>query len=334
VTRINLNANRTIDSTRDSVAWGKNISVLLFAALLIVCSITVGCSSDQPKPISSNNQIPVTQSSNAQNPIASTSSVPTMVADNKPAPKKVVHKRPTTVNYMDKTYGVSFEYPRKYAIETGDAAKELLVSSPVPMNFVLPGGEALAAVELPETGFDNTDFSSAFFNVSVNKTLTAEQCGQFAVPQPKIAASTEATASAPSEPSKTEQASSAQPAPVQAASTEAIAPSVPAAPVESQGWTLTLSDSQLHGTEAVAGEGTRQSDSKYFHVFQNGACYEFAMNVTTNASEDGFNKHVDRDRVFNRLEKILATVKINPVVVPEVTAEKTETPVAAEAPAQ
>src|SRR5258708_8548809 len=116
MTRINLNANRTIDSTRDSVAWGKNISVLLFAALLIVCSITVGCSSDQPKPISSNSQIPNTQS--AQNPVAYTPSTPAVVAESKPAPKKVVHKRPATVNYMDKTYGGSFHYPRRYAIET------------------------------------------------------------------------------------------------------------------------------------------------------------------------------------------------------------------------
>src|SRR5258708_6359256 len=119
MTRINLNANRTIDSTRDSVAWGKNISVLLFAALLIVCSITVGCSSDQPKPISSNNQTPATQNPSTQSAVAYTPSVPTVVAENKPAPKKVIHKRPATVNYMDKTYGVSFEYPRRYAIETG-----------------------------------------------------------------------------------------------------------------------------------------------------------------------------------------------------------------------
>ena len=104
----------------------------------------------------------------------------------KPAPKKVVHKKPATVNYTDKTYGVTFEYPRRYAIETGNAASDLLMSSPIPMNFVQPGGVALAAVELPETSFTNTDFSSAFFNVSVNKTLTADQCTEFAVPQPKV----------------------------------------------------------------------------------------------------------------------------------------------------
>ena len=81
---------------------------------------------------------------------------------------------------------------------------------------------------------------------------------------------------------------------------------------------------QLRATEAVSGEGTRQSDSKYFHLYQNGACYEFALNLTTDASEEGLVKHVDRDRVFNRLEQILHTVKITPVQ-PEVQAESTPT---------
>ena len=90
---------------------------------------------------------------------------------------------------------------------------------------------------------------------------------------------------------------------------------------------------ELRATEAVSGEGTRQSDSKYFHVFQNGACYEFALNVTTVASEEGVMKHVDRDKVFGRLETILATVKINPVAAPEVAAQAPST-TASETPAQ
>ena len=101
--------------------------------------------------------------------------------------KKSRPQKARTVNYTDKTYGVTFEYPRRYAIETGNAATELLASNPIPMNFVQPGGLALAAVELPETGFANTDFSSAFFNVSIHKSLTADQCTEFAVPQPNTA---------------------------------------------------------------------------------------------------------------------------------------------------
>src|SRR5579859_7619796 len=292
-----INALRTIAETR-SMTWGKKTSALVFAAVLIVCSVTVGCSSDKPKPVSSNNPIPITQPETAISPMPAAA----VQAVAKPATKKVVHKKPASVNYTDKTYGVSFEYPRRYAIETGDAATELLASNPIPMNFVQPGGLALAAVELPQTGFTNTDFSSAFFNVSVHKTLNADQCSEFAVPQAKAAQR------APS----TDAASAATPVSSSAPTSE---------PQSASGSKLMLGDLELRSTEAVSGEGTRQSDSKYFHVFQNGACYEFGLNVTTVASEDGVTKHVDRDKVFDRLEKILATVKINPIAAPEVTAE-------------
>jgi hypothetical protein len=365
-----INALRNIAETRDSVAWGKNvatatwgnINALVFAAVLIVCSVTVGCTSDQPKPISSNNQIPITQPQSATaSPLA-----PAMVAENKQAPKKVVHKKPATVNYTDKTYGVTFEYPRRYAIETGNAAADLLLSSPVPMNFVQPGGVALAAVELPETSFANTDFSSAFFNVSVHKALTADQCTEFAVPQSKSVPAAEqtpvanstpepavvstATASAPvAAPAETAKASapetqpsSAQPAPAGTPDTKATTAATPAptttqsasSAAEPQGSKLLLGDMELRGTEAVSGEGTRQSDSKYFHVFQNGSCYEFGLNITTVASQDGLIKHVDRDKVFGRLEQILSTVKINPVAAPEVTADAPAAPAVTETPAQ
>ena len=93
-----------------------------------------------------------------------------------------------------------------------------------------------------------------------------------------------------------------------------------------------LGDLELRATEAVSGEGTRQSDAKYFHLYQNGACYEFALNVTTDASDNGLVKHVDRDKVFSRLEKILDTLKINSII-PEVTAE-TPAPTPAGTPAQ
>ena len=302
-----INAFRSIAETRSSVAWGNHASALIFAAVLIVCSVTVGCSSDKPKPISTNQQIPVTQLPSQ----FSSAPAPALPAENKPAPKKVVHKKPATINYADKTYGVSFEYPRRYAIETGDAATELLASNPIAMNFIQPGGVALAAVEVPETGFANTDFSSAFFNVSVHKTLTADQCSEFAVPQPKIAMQVPSTDSAST--------ASATPATVPVSTPETTTPSPDSQPASNS--KLMVGDLELRSTEAVSGEGTRQSDSKYFHLFQNGACYEFALNLTTVASEDGVMKHVDRDKVFGRLEKILATVKINPIAAPEVTAE-------------
>jgi len=308
MTRINLFRTatvRTTPATTDSVAWGKinfdkNTSTLVFAALLIVCSVAVGCSSEKPKTESSTNQSVITP---ATPPVVTTPAMPAtpaLQATAKPVRKKVVRKVPATLTYVDKSSGVSFQYPRKYALETGDAANELVSSGPIPMDFVQPGGIALAAVALPESAYPNSDLASAFFGVSVNKALTAEKCGEFSVPQ-------------------------ANPA----------APADPAVQATAQLSKLMIGDMELQSTENTVSQGTRKVTSKYYHVFENGACYEFALNVvTTDIENQGGAKHVDREEVFQRLEKILATTKINPVAAPEVTASAPPTPSATETPAQ
>ena len=296
-----FNSVSTIAGTHNSIAWETNASALLFAALLVVCSIAVGCSKDRPQSVSTS-QIPTAPSSNpVSTDLLPASSVPEPA---KKAPKKVARKRPSTVTYSDKTYGVSFQYPRKYALETGDAANELIASGLVPMDFTQSGGTGLAAVSLPATSFPGTDFESGLFNVSVNKNVSAEDCGKFSVPQPD-----------PKVPAD----SGTQPNPASSK--------------------LTLGELELQSRQAVAAEGSKQSDAKYFHVFQNGACYEFALKVgTIGSGTDTATKHVDHDKVFSRLEKILATLKITPAAAPEVVAsaphEAPKETAAPETPAQ
>ena len=311
---------RNTAGTLDSVSCAKThlaksnfdtTGALIFAALLIACSFTVGCSSDQPKPISSANPTPVMQSTPPAVTTPAPSPMPVQQAAVKPARRKVVRKAPVTVTYADKTSGISFQYPRKYALKTGDAANELVASGPVPMDFTQPGGMALAAVALPDSVYPNSDLASAFFNVSVNKNVTAEQCGEFSVPQPNPAA--------PADPA------------IQATA-QVSTPPVSGQPMSK----LMIGDLELQSTENTAssesGSRTREATSKYYHVFQNGACYEFALQVATNnpkaetggettPATESTTKHIDREEVFKRLEKMLATVKINPVVVPEVNTE-------------
>jgi hypothetical protein len=323
--RINLfrfKPSRTAPSTLDSVAWGKNnnektnhnktnfdstTSTLIFAALLIACSLAVGCSSEKSKPVSTTSQPLITQ------PIAPlptpSPSAPVLQATAKLVHKKVVRKAPATVTYADKTFGVSFEYPRKYGLETGDAATKLVSSSQIPMDFVQPGGIVLAAVTVPDSTYANSDLDSAFFNVSMNKTLTAEQCSEFSVPQPNPAT--------PADPTIQAKAQLSTP------------------PISK----LMIGDMELLSAETSATQDTREEASKYYHVFENGTCYEFALKVATTkpetAAEAAITKNVDPDEVFQHLEKILATVKMIPAA-PEVNAEvKTSTsPVLAGTPAQ
>ena len=65
----------------------------------------------------------------------------------------------------------------------------------------------------------------------------------------------------------------------------------------------------------------KQPDSRYYHAFNDGACYEFALDIGTESDvnvEDV--KPVDRRAVFGKLEKILATVKLHPAAIPEAEA--------------
>jgi hypothetical protein len=63
---------------------------------------------------------------------------------------------------------------------------------------------------------------------------------------------------------------------------------------------------------------------KYFHHYENGNCYEFSMGLgTTDANVAGL-KPVNRSLVFGRMEQMLATVKWQPIAVPEVAKDATQ----------
>lgn len=223
----------------------------------------------------------LTGGSKNQNPQASSSPaamVPTATstpsAAQLTAPKKVAKKRPSTVTYKDPTYGVSFRYPRKYTLKTGDKAKpDLAGLGPLATNFVLPGAVTVATVELPNGLYPETDFAGAFFNVSVHRGLTSAECGQFSAPVP--------------------------------AESERILLSQ----VEIGEMTFTQVEDPIN-----------QADARYYHVFENGACYEMALGLGTLGDVKDGTAPVDREDVFRRLEKILATVKINTEPAPVVAA--------------
>jgi hypothetical protein len=299
-----FNSIQKIKNARNYIAWGGRTDAALFAAILIVAMFASGCSIDRPKPVSSPNQTPITQSASLALPAAP---APVQPKPQPVAKKKVVRPRPaTTVTYTDKASGVSFQYPRKDSLKTGDDANsEMITAGSVPTDFVQPGGVTLAAVVLPSASYKGTDLSSAMFDVSVNKGMTAAECGEFSVPQPSPSTPSDSPVKATAQLSK-----------------------------------FMVGDLELQSVETVAGEGAKQHDVKYFHVFENDACYEFALKIatTTPAESEAATTPVDRDAVFSQLEKILATVKIAPEIksepAPTVAATTPAGPPAEEAPTQ
>jgi hypothetical protein len=103
---------------------------------------------------------------------------------------------------------------------------------------------------------------------------------------------------------------------------------------------VTISKTKVGATEFNSVEGfaqteENQADVKYYHVFQNGNCYEFALGLetTVQAVPDKNRptlKTVDPNEVFRQLNWILSTTKIVPVDLPEKTVPEvaTETPAA------
>src|SRR5258708_1569818 len=134
--------------------------------MAVVLAVAIACSKKSDKPIA---KISAPSSSAATSTVPSTSAP--VVA------KKLVKKqRPANATYVNATYGVSFSYPRKYSLQAGDKKS----SMPVQASFLKPGAIEVASVDMPDDLYPDTDFSSALLNVSVNPSLTADECAQFA----------------------------------------------------------------------------------------------------------------------------------------------------------
>jgi hypothetical protein len=283
----------------------------LIAASLLGISLleTSGCSkaSDKSASISAPPQMapgPALPAPAASTQIAAPGS-PTKT----PTRKTRIQRTLIASSYTNPLYGVSFRYPKNYSLKEGDKANaEWTRLEPIAMNFVEPGGTTLTMVELPNRLYADTDLASAFFTVSVNTGLNRASCGQFASSNPgpaRAEASGEKGDQAPpvaASPVATSRIEAAKTEPLDGPSTE----------VESSG-----------------DPGAKHADTKYYHVFENGICYEFALGFETNAADQaaGPIKAVDRSLVFRRLNWLLSTVKIEPAGVPDEATKAPITPV-------
>ena len=284
------NQKSVSQATNDTISgmtlssWSRQQKIAMIAgfAILGLLFALSACSKQSSKPalagLSSPASTPVTPAVTAT-PATS----PTAVALPAPA-KKTPKKRPANVTYSDPNSGVSFLYPRKFALTSGDKALPQLAGvGDVPMNFVQPGGVAVATVALPDRSYPGTDFASAFFNVNVNRSVSEQECAHFAFVD---------TSNADGEPVDAER--------------------------------VKIGSAEMEMTSNFSASVVAQAETQYYHSYENGACYEYVLGLGTEgfATEGGV-EHVKRDEVFAKLEKILATVKINPVELEHVAEQAT-----------
>lgn len=247
-------------------------------AILGLLLVVSACSKRASKPALVSVPVPVSTSQGAPAfetpPAAASTAVPVVPATTKT--KKTPRKRPANVTYDDANSGVSFLYPRKFMLTSGDKARtEVASSGETPMNFVRPGGVAVATVAVPSASYPGTDFASAYFNVNINRSLSEQECSHFAFVD---------TRDADGEPVDAER--------------------------------IKIGSTDMEMTSDFSASAMKQVETQYYHRYANGACYEYVMGLGT----EGFGAkagitHVDRDEIFAKLEKILATttVKVSPV---------------------
>ncbi len=80
--------------------------------------------------------------------------------------------------------------------------------------------------------------------------------------------------------------------------------------------TVKLGTNEFTELEQMSGEMDHQSDLKYFHLFKNSSCYEFALDVETSRKADDELAQADRGKIFQQLEKVLTTARIKDVDLP------------------
>ena len=137
--------------------------------------------------------------------------------------------------------------------------------------------------------------ASSYFKVSVLKGVSAEQCSKFATT-----------------PETTEAATNP--------------------PVDANDDSIMPVKANVLGVEFAKTESvTEQSEARYYHHFENGACYEFALGVE---DAPGTTKPVDHLQVFDKLERIMTTVKIKSEPAPVAASNPAAQPAPASNPQQ
>ena len=291
-TELKLGNNRPQDSKKNNSKSLSKEKTLFGAGLLAVTVmsgvfllITNGCSKGSSRSAATNIEQPSPMNPSVNPaPIVASTQPPAVVP--KPAKKRVQHRAPMST-YTDPANGVSFKYPKNYILKTGDQPQlDLAGLGPIKTDFVQPGGVTVAAIEVPRSSYPGTDFTSAYFGVSVNSSLSQEQCEQFAFP-------------------KSERPESEPPAVSK----------------------VKIAGNEYAMLEDLGGSDKQESHTKYFHRFENGACYEFSMGLGTVDDNLAGLKPVNRSLVFGRMEQMLASVKMQPVAVPEVAKDAASHPI-------
>jgi hypothetical protein len=203
-------------------------------------------------------------------------------ANTEPTSRNADAKERAPAVYVSHKYGLALQYPRTYVLRRGQNADLNLSGQPaVPSTFTQPGGVSLATISIPAKLYPGSDFQSASLTVRVNRQVSSDACSEFRNPE--------------------DESATLQPSKVNVGA-------------------IDFAEADYEASDGAA-DAVRASQEKYYHVYENDACYEFALNLTTTQlSGKSSRVNVDADEVFDRLSEVLTSVTVVPLRNPAVAA--------------
>ena len=189
----------------------------------------------------------------------------------KPAPRESAFS-----NYTSAEYGLSFRYPRNYALDEG-ALDEVTDQMPGLRNQAeleneQPGALLVATIAVPDDSFPNTTFAGGSVQLAINRYLPGGGCQDYPV-------------------TRTGDAKSAS-------------------------GVITVSGVPFMWADSEQGEGDKEYYERDYAGFANDTCYEFFVRVGIESAGDSEQmKPVNQKKIFGQLEKIVASTQLQPKAV-------------------
>jgi len=256
---------------------GDKIGVVACFALLGVLLVISACSK-QEQTSATVNATNATASAASSIPLAELPGTGTVAASAHAAtpasPKKSRRKLAANVKYSDANSGVSFMYPRKAALASEDKNQG---AANTDVDILPMNFVQSGGMAVATVALPRTQYPGTDFSAALFRVNVNRSVSADECPHFAFVDSSDADGEA----------------------------------IDAQKVKVGATDMEM--ISEFAGSAARQVETRYYHAYENGGCYEYVLGLSTAGFGEAGVHAVDRDQVFARLEKILASAKIRSV---------------------
>ena len=147
---------------------------LVVAVMVTVCAMKVtGCRGEAAP----SKQLPRTQAWPSSGIRDKAPSETSFVSKRARPPHREVSREAFLSTYNNPEEGISFRYPRNYALEEGDVLeRSFFLKRQEELDIERPGATLVATILIPEDGYPNTTFDHGSLQLVINKSVSEKSC--------------------------------------------------------------------------------------------------------------------------------------------------------------